>query len=140
ATERGLLDIARAMSVAVDKELGGTMAALKLLAASEHLHDDNLKAFHRAAHRAVATQPTWQNVVLYTPAGQPVVNTLLPPGAPVPATGYSEPVKRAFHTRRPAISDLFRGRLTNRPLISIVIPVYDGEAPRYGLAAIATAE
>jgi hypothetical protein len=37
ATERGPLDTARAISVAVDRELGGTIAALKLLATSEHL-------------------------------------------------------------------------------------------------------
>src|SRR3989449_11687237 len=75
ATERGLLDTARAVAVAVDREHSGTIAALKVLATSEHLRSGNLTAFHRVAREAVATQPSWQNVVLYTPAARPLVNT-----------------------------------------------------------------
>ena len=45
ATERGLIDTTRAISVAVDHNLGATVAGLKLLAASEHLHTENLRAF-----------------------------------------------------------------------------------------------
>ena len=82
ATERGLLDTARAVAVAVDREHSGTIAALKVLATSEHLRSGHLTAFHRVAREAVATQPTWQNVVLYTPSARPLVNTLLPVGAP----------------------------------------------------------
>jgi PAS domain S-box-containing protein len=140
ATERGLLDTARAVAVAVDREHSGTIAALKVLATSEHLRSGNLTAFHRVAREAVATQPTWQNVVLYTPSARPLVNTLLPIGAPVPAVANREPVERAVRTRVAAVSDLFVGRLTNRPLISIVIPVDEGGTPRYALGAVVTGE
>src|SRR2546425_12742222 len=84
ATERGLLDTARAGAVAVDREHSGTIAALKGLATSEHLPSGNLTAFHRVAREAGATQPSWQNVVLYTPPARPLVNTLLPTGGPGP--------------------------------------------------------
>jgi PAS domain S-box-containing protein len=140
ATERGLLDTARAVAVAVDREHSGTIAALKVLATSEHLRSGNLTAFHRVAREAVATQPSWQNVVLYTPAARPLVNTLLPMGAPVPAVANQEPVERAVRTRVAAVSDLFVGRLTNRPLISIVIPVDEEGTPRYALGAVVTRE
>jgi PAS domain S-box-containing protein len=140
ATERGLLDTARAVSVAVDREHSGTIAALKVLATSEHLRSGNLTAFHQVAREAVTTQPTWQNVVLYTPSARPLVNTLLPIGAPVPAVANREPVERAVGTGVAAVSDLFVGRLTNRPLISIVIPVYEQGTPRYALGAVVTAE
>src|SRR3989454_62660 len=140
ATERGLLDTARAVAVAVDREHSGTIAALKVLATSEHLRSGHLTAFHRVAREAVATQPSWQNVVLYTPAARPLVNTLLPMGAPVPAVANQEPVERAVRTRVAAVSDLFIGRLTNRPLISIVIPVDEEGTPRYALGAVVTRE
>jgi len=123
ATERGLLDTARAISVAVDRELGGTIAALKLLATSEPLGSRDLKAFHQAAHVAVVTQSTWQNVVLYAASGQPLVDTLLPFGAPAPTGANREPAERAVRGGIPAISDLFVERVTHRPLISVVIPV-----------------
>src|SRR2546428_183210 len=140
ATERGLLDTARAVSVAVDREHSGTIAALKVLATSEHLRSGNLTAFHRVAREAVATQPTWQNVVLYTPSARPLVNTLLPVGAPVPPVANREPVERAVRTRLAAVYDLSIGHLTSRPLISIVIPVYEQGTPQYALGAVVTGE
>src|SRR5437870_13641119 len=54
ATERGLVDTAHAMSVAVDHQLGATFAALKLLATSDHLTRGELEAFHRVARPAVS--------------------------------------------------------------------------------------
>jgi hypothetical protein len=139
ATERGLLDTARAISVAVDRELGGTIAALKLLATSEPLGSRDLKAFHQAAHVAVATQSTWQNVVLYAASGQPLVDTLLPFGAPAPTGANREPAERAVRGGIPAISDLFVERVTHRPLISVVIPVREEGTSRYALGAVVTA-
>src|SRR5207245_733312 len=70
ATERGLVDTARAVSVALDREIGGTIAALRVLGASEHLERGALDKFYAAARSVVTTQPTWQNVVLYDPSGQ----------------------------------------------------------------------
>jgi hypothetical protein len=103
ATERGLLDTARAISVAVDRDLGGTIAALKLRATSEHLASRDLKAFHQAAHVAVATQSTWQNAVLYAASGQPLVDTLLPFGAPAPTGAPAHPSMRVDTPRTPAV-------------------------------------
>ena len=139
ATERGLVDTARAMSVALDREIGGTIAALKILGASDHLDHGALDKFYEAARQAVTTQPTWQNVVLYAPSGEVLVNTLLPRGARPPGAAYVEPVQRAVRDRAPAVSDLFVGRLTNRPLVSVVVPVFHERAPKYALAAIVPA-
>src|SRR5712692_7149739 len=139
ATERGLVDTARAVSVAVDRELGGTIAALKVLGASDHLQRGRPLEFYDFARDAVATQPAWQNVVLYTASGEVLVNTLLPRGTPPRPLGNVEPVSRAIRDRTAAVSDLFTGRITNRPIVSVVVPVFDGRAPRYALAAIVPA-
>ena len=139
ATERGLVDIARAISVALDREIGGTIAALRVLGASDHLHRGALDKFYEAAREVVTTQPTWQNVVLYAPSGQVLVNTLLPRGTRPAPGAYAEPVRRAIHDQAPAVSDLFVGRLTNRPIVSVVVPVFHERAPKYALAAIVPA-
>src|SRR5712692_2105259 len=136
ATARGLVDTARAISVAVDREIGATVAALRLLGASEHLRRGDLLAFYDAARDAVRTQPAWQNVVLYAVSGQPLVNTLRPRGAPIPNTGHVEPVKRALQEKNAAVSDVFVGLLTGQPLVSVVVPVVQDGAPNYALAAI----
>ena len=122
ATERGLVDTARAVSVAVDRELGGTIAALQVLGASDHLQRrrTRLIEFYDVARDAVATQPAWQNVVLYSPIGDVLVNTLLPRGTPPRPRGNVEPVSRAIRDRTAVVSDLFSGRITNRPIVSVV--------------------
>src|SRR2546422_10452174 len=63
ATERGLLDTARAGSVAVDRAHSGTISAFKGLATPEHLRSGKLTALHPAPREPAATQPTWQKVV-----------------------------------------------------------------------------
>jgi hypothetical protein len=116
--------------VAVDRELGGTIAALKLLATSEHLGSRDLKAFHQAAHVAVATQSTWQNVVLYAASGQPLVDTVLPFGAPAPTGANREPVERAVRGVTTLISGRWVTRSTKR----------SGEGTsRYALGVVVTA-
>ncbi len=139
ATERGLLDTARALSVAVDHEVGADVAALSVLGTSEHLQSGDLQAFHRAARQAMATRPRWQNVVLYDASGQPLVNTLLPLGTPPSSAGHAEPVIRALREGKPALSDLFTGLLTRRPVISLVVPVSGPGATRHALGVIVTA-
>jgi signal transduction histidine kinase len=139
ATERGLVDTARALAVAVDHDLGGSVAALRILGASEALRRGDLGAFRRVARDAVSTQPSWQDVVLYTPDGRTLVSTIVARGAPAPPGGESEPVIRAIRERAPAVSGLFFGRVSGRPVISVVVPLYDGNTPRYALAAIVRA-
>ena len=139
AAELGLVDVARAMSVALDRELGGTIAALRVLAASDHLAHRRLGEFHDLARAAVTTQLTWQNVVLYAPSGQVLVNTRLARGERPPSGAYLDPVQRAVRDRAPVVSDLFVGRLTNRLLVSVVVPVFGERAPDYALAAIVPA-
>ena len=49
ATERGLVETARALSVAVDQHVGASMSVLLALATSEHLQEGDLRGFDRAA-------------------------------------------------------------------------------------------
>jgi hypothetical protein len=52
ATERGLRETARALVVAIDREIAGSIAALQILATSEPLAADDLKRFDRIARAA----------------------------------------------------------------------------------------
>lgn len=102
ATERGLRDTARAISVVVDRELGGTIAALKLLATSEHLGSRDLKALHQAAHVAVATQAKSSTLWLSLTGG-PGVSGLIrrPPGSTVASKSSWPGIGRFGYTPRP---------------------------------------
>src|SRR5260370_14329122 len=90
ATERGLVETARALSVAVDQQVLASLSVLRVLAVSEHLQRGNVQEFERVARRSLATQPSWQSIVLVGPDMRQVINTGLPAGAPPPLAGSPE--------------------------------------------------
>src|SRR6266436_9742381 len=123
AVERGLRDTARALSVAVNRELTASISALETLATSEHLDGGNLRSFYDQAQRALKAHPRWKTISLLDASGQQLLNLLRPFGAPLPASGDLEVVRRALDTGRPAISDLLIGPVFKAPLIGIAVPV-----------------
>ena len=81
STERLLGETARALSLAVDRQLGQAEATLFALAASPHLAAGDYPAFDAEAREALRLPESW--VLVEDPSRQ-VVNTLMPPGAPLP--------------------------------------------------------
>jgi hypothetical protein len=110
ATERGLIETARALSVAVDQHVSASMSVLQALATSAHLQNGDLEEFDRTAHAVLASQPAWHSVVLFTPEGRQLLNTRLPFGALLPITGNPEMVAQVARTQRPIVSDVFQGQ------------------------------
>ena len=66
--EHGLRDTARALSLAVDRELRSQLIVLETLATSIDL--DRLEHSRREAGRFIAAQPGWSNLVLFDRAGR----------------------------------------------------------------------
>jgi len=136
ATERGLVETARALSVAVDQHVSASMSVLQALATSEHLQKGDLQGFHGAARAVLASQPAWHSVVLFTPEGRQLLNTRLPFGVPLPTTGNPEMVAQVAGTQRPIVSNAFTGSIRNRPLVMLVaVPVVRNGAADYVLGA-----
>src|SRR3972149_4301195 len=69
ATEAGLQETARALSVAVDQEVRASTAVLRVLAGSDNMQADDLKGFERDIRAALRSQTDWENVVLFSPTG-----------------------------------------------------------------------
>ena len=123
ATEQGLVETARALSVAVDQQVLASLSVLRVLAASEHLQKGNVQEFERVARMSLATQPAWQSIVLVGPDMRQVINTGLPTGTPLPLAGNPELARVVFATASPMVSDLFVGRvIPSSSLISVVFP------------------
>ena len=123
STERGLRDTARALAVALDRELLASVSLARGLAASEHLDTGNLERFYDQAQRVLKANPRWLTVNLFDPSGQQLLNLLRPFGAPLPASPDLEVVRRARDTSEPAISDVFTGPVTGTSLVAIAVPV-----------------
>ena len=134
ATSLGLVQLARAISVAVDRELNGSIDTLQALAASEHLDTDNLVRFDAQAKRVLSRHKTWATVLLADPSGQIVVDLLRPPDAAMPAVGAQPFFNTMLTSGRPVISDLTRDPDRGGASALVAVPVMRGEI-RYVLIA-----
>ncbi|WP_169795448.1 diguanylate cyclase [Dechloromonas denitrificans] len=82
----------------------------------------------------LATTKAGSNAVLTDQSGQQIVNTLKPFGQALPRHGNPAVARRIFETGKPVISDLFIGGLTQRPVMSIDVPVLSEEKVAYVLS------
>jgi signal transduction histidine kinase len=133
STELQLTETATALSLAVDGKVRESTGVLKALAASHALAAGDLAAFDREARQAVAGSHRW--VMLADDQGRRLLDTALPPGAPLPPTppnlfqGYHEaPGKDVY------VSDIIPNSLTGRPMVGVTMPVLRPGRPTWRLA------
>jgi PAS domain S-box-containing protein len=150
AVERGMRDTARALSLAVDREMGAVRAILETLAESPHLDTGNLRSFHEICRRALANRKE-SRLILFDRSGQQLMNTARPFGTPLPnpfrdpapaqtvdtyphlPLGGPEPVKKTMETAELAVSDLFVALDSRRPTLGINVPVVRNGKVLYAL-------
>jgi hypothetical protein len=136
---RGMLDTVRALSLAVDREWSRWQAVLETLTASALLDAEDWRAFYDHCATAAAHYPgAW--IIVFAPSGQQVLNTFRPFGTalPNPLTEIEtrppvqagelpladpEMLRHAFLTGQPGYSDLFIGLVSQRPTVSLDVPV-----------------
>ncbi|HEX9454950.1 MAG TPA: PAS domain S-box protein, partial [Candidatus Binatia bacterium] len=124
-----LLSNARTLSATVDRNFEAAQATLRTLATSPHLKSKDLSAFYAEAQRVVAAHEDSEAIILVAPSGRQVINTRRPYGEKLPIFGEPAFIRQIFEQRQPAISNLFRGRIVQRSVTSIGIPVLlNGEA------------
>jgi hypothetical protein len=125
----------RALAVAVDTEFAVVKAALLALATSSRLSADDLAGFHAQALQAIQGQESFANIIVTDQDGRQLVNTFRRFGEPLPAGGDPGGLLRTFSTGAPVVSDLFKGRLTQSPIIGVGVPVKRDGRVRYSLNA-----
>jgi diguanylate cyclase (GGDEF)-like protein/PAS domain S-box-containing protein len=132
--ERDTLLTARALVQAVDAHLLKAQTAALALSTAGSLTKENWADFHKRAQGLIATALPGSNAVLSDASGQQLVNTLKPYGEPLPKHGNPAVLQQVFATGKPVISDLFIGGLTQRPIMSIDVPVQIHGRTRYVLS------
>jgi signal transduction histidine kinase/ActR/RegA family two-component response regulator len=133
--ERSVLEVARALSTAVDAELRRSVAVLQVLATSPSIDEKDLARFEDRARRTQLAQSHWRGVALFTPAGEPVMNTAVPRGAPL--AGLVEPgsFEEAVRTGKPVVGLLRKGP-RGAWAIPIRVPVIRDDKVSHVLTAI----
>ena len=137
ATERGLQDVSRALTLAVDRELETSVKALEALAASLHLDAGDFGKFHEHLQRVMPTQPRWRAVLLADAAGTvTLVSTPTQDGTARRSIADRGYFKELVATRKPVFSELIVDRAPQpEPTIVMVVPVVRGGDLRYVLGA-----
>ena len=121
--ERDAAAAARAVMVAVDRDVAAATALAQALATSQSLLEGNLARFYVRARDAIQRSEVGSNVVLSDASGQQVLNTLQPFGQPLPRHGNPEIVEAVFTSAKPMISDLYTGGLMRPPMLSVEVPI-----------------
>jgi len=138
ATERtrlegGVAETARALTVALDRELQGRRSTLRAVAGAVHLQTGDLAAFHAQVSEIARIEEL--NVVLRDLDGRQLVNTRVPFGTALPVdTGSAEADRRSLAAREPVVSGLFVEPFDQVPVFALVVPVLRGDAPAYLLS------
>ena len=132
-SEQAVLEVARALSTAVDAEINRTLSILQALASSTALEQGDFEAFRQRLDRA--RQPSWTTMILVDATGQQLVNTSAPPGQPLPQLAERESFERTVRGRAPVIGRLRKGPLGNWGVALRVPVIRDGEV-RYVLTAV----
>jgi protein-histidine pros-kinase len=132
-----MIERARAISAALDREFLVSIQSLKVLAASTHLDKGQLSEFYGDMKGALAAYSrAWQNLTLTDSSGQQLINLRRPFGSPLPPTANPEAIDRVRHGKAAAIGNLSPGPVTGAPGIVVHVPALkDGEV-KYVLNAV----
>jgi signal transduction histidine kinase/CheY-like chemotaxis protein len=126
---RGLRETVRATSLLVDREIQGSMWALRALGNSEHLETGNYAAFYDQAVALNRGKDVW--TLLLDQTGTQVLNTIVPFGTPPPPAAAAKRVARVIATPEPMVSDVLSGPVTRRLLTVVDVPARAAGGSRF---------
>jgi hypothetical protein len=109
--EPALLYHARALTVAVDREVETSIACLKGLATS-----NDQAGLARETHRR------WLTVALVDASGRRLPNLLRPLGSPLPSVAGLETFPRTLRTSEPQVSNLVTDPTARRWVVAVTLP------------------
>jgi signal transduction histidine kinase/ActR/RegA family two-component response regulator len=121
AMERHLGDTARSLATLMETELGKREALLRGLSVSSHLATGNLNAFDQQARQTVVEPGEW--IVLVNADRQQLVNTLAPPGLPLPVLPPRAEYQSMLREGRTYISNLETGPVSGGAVLFVAMPV-----------------
>jgi signal transduction histidine kinase/CheY-like chemotaxis protein len=133
---RSLEDTARAVSLAVDREVEISIKRLEVLSNQDTFREERWEEFDRQCRRLVAISEDWVNVLAFTAEGQELINVRLGyAGPPKPQPESLEYVQQVIRERRPMISNLFVSPHTGEQVVHVAFPVFREGRPPLVLAA-----
>ena len=128
---QNLKETVRGVSLIVDRELQGSLSALRALGDSEHLATGNFEAFYKQA-ASLNGPHVW--TFLLDETGTQIINTIVPYGTAPPSTSALERVTQVIQSQKPLIADLSVSPVTGKLLTSIYVPALAAGGKKYVVA------
>jgi len=121
---------ARALSLAVDREIGQQQTAAVALSGSRSLVSGHFKIFYDRA-KEVLGGDTDRRVLLFDGDANVILSTLVPFGTPLPHASMDGPIREVLRTGGPAVSDLGVSAVAHSFVLGVAVPVFLDGAARY---------
>ncbi len=131
-----VLQLTKSTMALVDRELQSTISGLEVLALVPELQNGDFVGFADDAKRFLTRFPPGTGLFVADSSGQLLLNTLIPPGQPLPKRGQTKSVEATFTTNKPYVSDMFVGAVSHRAVFSVDVPVRRGDQVIYNLAIV----
>jgi len=131
---RYMLDLARALSSAVDAELDNAVATLNGMANSPALAAGDIRSFYEVAKEQAQSQPEWLAVLLTDAKGNVLFRTSAPFGDFGGPIADPESLKKALSLNKPIVGRTVRGP-NGRVAFPVRVPVQDDKGRIYVLTA-----
>ena len=125
----------KGMSIALDRELLGSMRVLEILARSASLDTEDLAIFYARARRVRDQEKGWQTIILAEASGREVFDVRRPFGSPLRQRVDRATLQQAIRARRPIVSRLLEGPGPGEFRTFIGVPVASREGIQYVLLA-----
>jgi PAS domain S-box-containing protein len=119
-----LAGTARALQVAVDRQLADQIDAMSVLASDASLDQPDLRVFRDEARRAVEANSGWLNIGLLDPASHRVVGGYPSPPDERPLSLSPTGIDTVVRTAKPLVVGTFpRSAITGGPVVLLMAPV-----------------
>jgi len=133
AEQRRMLDVARALTTAVDSELNRSISGLQALAAATEQDKLDLASFRDLAQRALRREHSWRALVLDKPDGERIFHTDFPEGGFTP-NPEPQSVRLVASDGVARVGNLVKGKLGYA--FAVRVPVFQAGRVRYVLSAL----
>ena len=119
--ERDVKERVEILCGAVDREIGSVQVSLQILASSPNLLRGDMEAFASQIREALKVQGL--AIGLHDATAEEIVSTTRPYGELPPRRTNRATVDQIVKTGKPHISNLFTGRVMQRPILTVGVPV-----------------
>jgi two-component sensor histidine kinase len=129
-----VLQNTRSIQLVLDREMQGIVSGLTVLAGSDSLSRVDFEGFRSRAKAFLAQFPDAPSIVIGDRQGRQVFNSSRPPGEALPPRVRRESREHVFQTGKPVFSELFTGSVSNRPIVTVTVPVFRDGVVVYDLS------